>query len=204
MKRPAKNSTDRAEILLRRRTGLLRTGEILRLGIHPRVLYALRDAGVLERHGRGLYRRAKAATSANPDLSVVAARVPKGVICLISALAFHEMTTQVPHEVYLALPRGARRPKLAHPPVRVFRFSDEALSEGIEFHTMDGVPVRVYCPEKTLADSFKFRQKIGLDVALEALKLYRQHKRLDVKALLRFARICRVEAVMRPYLESVL
>lgn len=204
MKTSTKNSARQATALLRRKKGLFRTGEILRLGIHPRVLYALRDAGTLEQVGRGLYRLTNAAPLANPDLSAVAARAPKGVICLVSALAFHGMTTQVPHEVYLALERGARRPKLAYPPVRVFWFTGDAFTEGVESHIIDGVPVRVYCPEKTLADSFKYRHKTGLDVAVEALKLYRQSRKLNVKALLHFGRICRVEEVMRPYLESVL
>ncbi len=204
MKSPAKSSADRAKSILRQSKGLLRTRDVLRLGIHPRVLYALRDAGDLEQVGRGLYRMAQSTPLTNPDLSAVAARVPKGVICLISALAFHEMTSQVPHEVYLAMERGSKPPKLAYPPLRLFWFTSDAFAEGVESHTIDGVTVRVYCPEKTLADSFKYRHKIGLDVALEALKRYRQSKRLDVKALLRFACICRVEAVMRPYLESIL
>ena len=134
----------------------------------------------------------------------MAARVPKGVICLVSALAFHEMTTQVPHEVHLAVERGSKPPKLAYPPLRLFWFTSGAFAEGVESHTIDGVLVRVYCPEKTLADCFKYRRKIGLDVAIEALKRYRQSKKLDAKALLHFARICRVKEVMRPYLESVL
>jgi predicted transcriptional regulator of viral defense system len=101
-----------------------------------------------------------------PDLATVAKRVPGGVVCLISALAFHELTTQIPHEVHLALRRSARTPALAYPPLHVFRFSDAAFAAGIELHLLDGVPVRIYGPEKTLADCFKFRNKIGLDVAL--------------------------------------
>jgi predicted transcriptional regulator of viral defense system len=198
------DGTARATALLRRKKGLFRTGEVLRLGIHPRVLYSLRDAGALEQVARGLYGLANAAPLANPDLSVIAARVPKGVICLVSALAFHEMTTQVPHEVHLALARGARSPRLTYPPVRVFWFTGDAFTEGIESHIIDGMPVRIYCPEKTLADAFKYRAKTGLDVAIEAMKLYRQAKKVDIKALLHFARICRVEEVMRPYLESIL
>jgi predicted transcriptional regulator of viral defense system len=174
------------------------------MGIHPRVLYALRDAGTLQKVSRGLYRLADTAPLANPDLSAVAALVPNAVICLISALAFHEMTTQIPHEVYLALARGAQPPKMIYPPVRVFWFTGDAFTEGVETHTIDGVPVRVYSPEKTLADCFKYRRKIGPDIAVEALKRYRQSRKLDAKALVRFARVCRVEEVMRPYLESVL
>jgi predicted transcriptional regulator of viral defense system len=174
------------------------------MGIHPRVLYALRDAGILQKVSRGLYRLRDTAPLANPDLSAVAALVPNGVICLVSALAFHEMTTQIPHEVYLALARGAQPPGMTYPPVRVFWFTGDAFTAGVETHIIDGVPVRVYRAEKTLADCFKYRRRIGSDVAVEALKLYRQRKQLDTKALVRFARICRVEEVMRPYLESVL
>ena len=140
----------------------------------------------------------------NPDLVTVALKVPKGVICLISALSWHEMTSEIPHEIYLALPRGAEPPRLAYPPLRIFWFQGDAFEEGAEEHDMDGIRVRIYSPEKTLADSFKYRNKIGLDVVLEALKLYRQRKRLKVDELMHFARICRVEKVMRPYLEATL
>lgn len=126
------------------------------------------------------------------------------MICLISALSFHEITTQIPHEVYVALERGARAPRLDYPPLRVFRFTGKAFTEGVEDHEIDGVSARIYSPEKTLADCFKYRNKIGLDTALEALRLYRQRKPIKVEALIEFARICRVEKVMRPYLEAVL
>lgn len=180
------------------------TGEAIRAGVHPRTLYALRDQGVLERLGRGMYRFADLPTLGNPDLATVALKVPKGVICLISALSWHEMTSEIPHEVYLALPRGAEPPRLEHPPLRIFWFQGAAFAEGVEEHMVDGIRVRIYGPEKTLADCFKYRNKIGLDVTLEALKLYRQHRRFDADELIRFARICRVENVMRPYLEATL
>jgi len=199
-----KRRTAQAEAKLRRHEGVLRTKDILAEGIHPRTLYEMRDTGVLEQVSRGVYRLADRPPLGSPDLVTVAARVPEGVICLISALAFHEMTTQVPHEVYLALERGKWAPKLDHPPIRVFWITASAFKEGLEVHPIDGVPVRIYSPEKTLADCFKYRNKIGLDTAVEALKLYRQHKPLSVDVILRCARACRVEKVMRPYLESVL
>jgi predicted transcriptional regulator of viral defense system len=126
------------------------------------------------------------------------------VICLISALAFHEITTQIPHVIYLAVERGSRPPQIKQPPLRVFRFPRATFSAGIETRKTDGVTVRVYNPEKTLADCFKYRNKLGLDTALEALKLYRERRRVKIKELLRFARVCRVEKVMRPYLEALL
>jgi len=193
-----------ARAKLRKQGGVLRTKDILAEGIHPRTLYEMRDMGILDQLSRGVYRLADKPALGNPDLVTVAMRVPDGVICLISALAFHEMTTQVPHEVYVALERDKCAPKLDYPPVRVFWFTASAFREGVEIHTIDGVPVRVYSAEKTLADCFKYRNKIGLDTAVEALRLYRQRKPLNVDAILRCARACRVEKVMRPYLESVL
>ena len=137
-------------------------------------------------------------------LLTVAKKVPQAVFCLLTALAFHRLTTQVPHAVEVALPRTARVPRLDHPPIRVFRFSSESLNAGIETHVLDGVFIRVYCREKTLADIFKYRNKVGLDVALEALRAYRSQQKPDFQAVLKYARICRVENVIRPYLEATL
>jgi predicted transcriptional regulator of viral defense system len=190
--------------LLRRHGGLLRTRDALRLGVHPRTLYALRDGGALEQVARGLYRLADLPPLGNPDLVAVALKVPKGVVCLLSALSLHELTTQVPHEVYVALPRGAEPPRLAHPPVRVFWFSGSAFTAGVEERKIDGVPVRVYGAEKTIADCFKYRNKIGVAVAVEALNRFRRRKGFNVDRLMEAARACRVERVMRPYVEAIL
>jgi predicted transcriptional regulator of viral defense system len=181
--------------VFREHGGTMRTRDATREGIHPRTLYEMRDAGILETLSRGLFRLASLSPLGNPDLVPVALRVPNCVICLISALVFHEITTEVPHAVYIALPRRAWRPDLDHPPVRVFWFKGPAFAEGIEVHEIDGVEVRVYSPEKTLADCFKHRNKIGIDVAVEALR---------TDELVRYAKICRVEKVMRPYLEAIL
>jgi predicted transcriptional regulator of viral defense system len=162
------------------------------------------DAGTVVRLSRGLYRLASLPTLGNPDLVSVALRVPHGVVCLVSALAFHEITTQIPHEVWLALTRDTERPRIEQPPVRIFRFKGDAFTQGIETHDVDGVDVRVYSPEKTLADCFKFRNRIGLDVAVEALNLWRQRGNVRVDELMGFARTCRVERVMRPYVEALL
>lgn len=182
----------------------IHAAEALRLGIHSRTLYAMRDAGLIERLGRGLYRLAKAAPLSNPDLVTVALKVPKGVLCLISALSFHDITTQVPHAVHIALPFGTERPRLDSPPTRFSWFKEPAYGSGVETHKIDGTTIRVYSPAKTIADCFKFRNKIGLDVALEALKLCLQKKRSKPDDVLKYARICRVERVMRPYLEALL
>lgn len=194
----------RAEVLFRRHKGVLRTSEALALGVHPRTLYRLRDSGRLVSVSRGVYRLAALPEPSYPDLVVVSTRVPRAVVCLISALSFHDITTQVPHEVQIALPRAARSPRLDYPPVRVFRLTGRAYSEGIETHSIEGVAARVYCPEKTVADCFKFRRKIGLDVAVEALRLARERKRVNPRSLLHYARVCRVERVMMPYLEALL
>ena len=175
----------------------------LRAGIHPRTLYQMRDAGELERLERGLYRLADLPPLGNPDLVTIALKIPEGVVCTISALAFHEITTQIPHQIHLALPRGAATPRIEHPPLRLYRFTGEAFSSGIVAHEIDGVRVRIYGPEKTVADCFKYRNVLGLDTALEALKLYLKRRRPDVDALMKYARVCRVEKTLRPYVEAL-
>jgi predicted transcriptional regulator of viral defense system len=189
--------------LFRQQGGTLATRDALRLGIHPRTLYALRDSGALEQLSRGLYRLADLPPLSHPDLVVVARKLPQAVICLVSALAFHGLTTQIPHTVDVALRSKSRRPALRYPPLRIFWFSGPAWSEGVEVHAMDGTPVRLYGPEKSIADAFKYRRKLGMDIALEALRLYCGRSDRQVDALLRHARICRVEEIMRPYLESL-
>ena len=197
-------SFEREKRAFSRGGGLLRTSAAMRAGIHPRTLYDMRDEGVVEQLSRGLYRLADLPALSNPDLVTVALKIPAGVVCLISALAYHEITTQIPHEVHIALARGAEPPRLRHPPVRVFWFTGRSFTEGIETHNVDGTRLRVYSPEKTLADCFKYRNKLGLDTVLEALRLYRSRKRPNVDDLMKFARVCRVEKVMRPYLEALL
>ena len=185
--------------------GMLRTSKAIRLGVHPRTLYALRDSGEIEQVGRGLYRLSTAPPLSSPDLVPVAIRIPRAVVCLISALAHHGLTTQVPHTVDLALPSHAQIPKIDGVPLRVFWYSEPSLSAGIEVVTIDGVSVRIYSHEKTVADCFKYRNKIGLDVAIEALRTYRERTpKPNFQALAKFAKINRVKRVMRPYLEAVL
>lgn len=196
-------TTERARKVFRTHGGTLRTIEALAAGIHPRTLYAMRDAGEVEALARGIYRLGDLPPMGNPDLATVAMRVPHGVICLISALAFHELTTQVPHEIHLAISRTARRPRLDYPPLRVYRFSSEAFDAGVETHTVDRISVRVYNAEKTLADCFKYRNKIGMEVVLEAIRSYRGRRRPRFRQVFEFAKLCRVERLMRPYLEAL-
>ncbi len=164
----------------------------------------LRDAGVLEQISRGVYRLAAQTPMSNPDLVTVAVRFPKAVVCLVSALAYHGITTQIPHSVSIAIDKGSESPRIEYPPVSVYRFSGESLSAGVEEHMIDGATVRIYNTEKTLADCFKFRNRIGMEIVLEALKLYKTRKRPNIDKLMEYARICRVEKVMRPYLEAIM
>jgi predicted transcriptional regulator of viral defense system len=194
---------ERSEQIFRKHGGQLRMSEAIRHGITRYMLYSLRDKGVIEQVSRGIYRLMEMPPISNPDLVTVSLRFPRAVICLVSALAHHEITTQIPHEVSVAVPRDSRRPSLDYPPLRAHRFSDTAYTSGIEEHRIDELFVKIYNPEKTLADCFKFRNKIGMDVVLEALKLYKVRKKLNLGELLKYAKICRVEKVMWPYLEAM-
>jgi predicted transcriptional regulator of viral defense system len=195
---------DKAVAVFKQHGGILRTAQALRAGIHPSTLYTMRDFGTLEVVSRGVFRLADSEPLGNPDLVTVATRVPTGVICLISALAFHQITTHIPHEIHVAIQRGAEPPRLEYPPIKIYWFKDQAFVAGVETHKLDGVDIRIYSPEKTLADCFKFRNKIGLDTAVEAVRFYRERRNVNVDALMRYAAICRVAKVMRPYLEAIL
>jgi predicted transcriptional regulator of viral defense system len=193
---------ERPEEIFHKHGGQLRMSKAIEQGITRYMLYSLRDKSVIEQVSRGIYRLVDLPPISNPDLVTVSLRFPNAVICLVSALAYHDITTQIPHVVFVAVSRDSRMPSLDHPPLQAHRFSSEAYKSGIEDHSIDGVPVKVYNPEKTLADCFKFRNKIGMDVVLEALKLYKTRKKFNLGELLRYAKICRVEKVMRPYLEA--
>lgn len=188
--------------------GILQVSKAKSLGIEPHKIYSLRDKGKLIQINRGLYRLADINVTENYDLIVVAKRIPQAVVCLISALSFHNLTTEIPHKVYVALPGpGAivATPKdYKNPPIKVFRFSGEAFSEGVETHKQGKVSIKVYNPAKTIADCFKFRNRIGLDVAIEALKLYCSSKNFNANLLAYYSKICRVEKIIKPYLETIL
>ncbi len=194
----------RAEDAFLRNGGTLSMSDALREGVTRYTLYSMLEEGRLERLSRGIYRLADLPPLGFPDFVTVARRTPGGVICLISALALHELTTQIPHVVWIALKRLSRVPRIDWPPVRVVSFSGDAYSAGIQTHELDGVRVRIYSPEKTLADCFKFRNRIGRDVAVEALGNYLRAGSTDIEALMGYARICRVGKVIRPYLEALL
>jgi predicted transcriptional regulator of viral defense system len=185
-----------------RRLGLARPRDLTRLGLRREYVQRLTERGALVRIARGLYAVPNAAISAQRSLAEVARAVPAGTICLLSALRFHQLTTQAPSEVWIALGAHAWRPRRTPFPVRTVYFSGAALTAGVEAHKIDGVSVRIYSAAKTVADCFKFRKKIGTEVAVEAMKDYLKKYPRGADALWRFAKVCRVANVMRPYLEA--
>lgn len=192
--------------LFKKHHGMMKTKEAIENGISPRVLYHMHDDGILNKISRGLFHLAERSSISNLDLVAAIKKVPKGIVCLISALDFHGLTTQIPHFVDLAYCQGWREPKTEYPPIKIFRYSNKSYNLGVEHHIIDGVQIAIYSPEKTIVDCFKFRNKIGLNVAIEALKKYwfRKNKAPNVNKIMEYAKICRVEKIMRPYLESLI
>ncbi len=193
-----------AEKIFRENNGILRTGKAKQLGINEPTLIQMCNEGLLVKESRGLYRLADLPPLSNPDLVQVAIRVPSSVICLISALNIYQLTTQIPYKIYIALPREVKAPRIEYPPLDIVYLSKKPYSAGIEEHILDGIIVRVYSREKTIADCFKFRNKIGLDIALEALKDYLRQPNRDIQEILGYASINRVEKILRPYLQAAL
>lgn len=184
--------------------GILRSSEARRLGIHPQTLSRMLDTGILLRLERGLYQLVETLhTNSHPELLQVSKLVPKAVIFLLSALNFHGMTTQIPRKVFIALPRGTWKPSLESPPLEIFWLSSVPYSSGIEKHQIGGLEVAIYSPEKTVADCFKFREKIGEDIAIEALGDYLRRSDRNIDRLLNYAEILRVRKRMEPYLKAL-
>lgn len=197
-------TSDRARLLaLARRRGVVTAQDARRAGIHSQQMTRLVAHGALERIARGQYRLAERPVTEHHALVVAARAVPRGVICLLSALGFQGIGAQLPPEIWIAIERRARRPSVRQLPLKVVRYSGAAFTEGIETHRLEGARVRVYGVAKTLADLFKHRNKVGLDVALEALSEAWRERKFTMEALDRAARACRVERVMRPYVEAV-
>ncbi len=190
--------------IINQNNGMIRMADAVRAGIHRNTLQKMIESEILIRESRGLYRLADRPPLGNPDLLTVSAKVPKGVICLISALSIHELTTQIPHEVYVAISRNASPPRIDYPPVRSFRFSGKAFTAGVEQMNFDGFDVPVYGREKTIADCFKYRNQIGMDTVIEAIKFYKSQPKRNITALMEYASVCRVGTKIRPYLESIL
>jgi predicted transcriptional regulator of viral defense system len=183
------------------RHAVARSRDLTRHGLSREGLRRLAASGEVERAGRGVYLSPAAARSRYRDLLIVAVRTPNAVFCLLTALAFHRLTTEMPHEIWIAVGLKARTPAIDRPPIRVVRLSEDPLTAGVETHLEHGIPLNVYSPAKTVADCFKFRGKVGTDVAAAALRDGWRQKRFTIDELWQFARVCRVAAVMRPYLE---
>ncbi len=184
--------------------GVLRTKEALDLGVHPRTLYQMRDEGILEAISRGVYRLTSLPPLANPDFVTVALRVPQAVICLNSALSYYDVSDDVPHEVHIALPRGSKKPQLDYPPIQVHQFGVDTFGAGIDVVQIDGVPVQIYNLARTVVDCFRYRNVLGTDVAVKALKEALTRDGVNFGEILKYARICRVETSILPYLEALL
>lgn len=193
-----------AKTIFEAHKGILKASQAKQLGIDQKKLSQMLEIGILVREVRGIYRLADLPPLSNPDLIQVSMRVPNGIIFLISALNFYGLTTQIPYKVYMALPIGTKKPWLDYPPLEVYWLSQKTYSSGIEEHIIDGIPVHIYCREKTVADCFKFRNKIGSDIAIEALKDYLHQPGQDINTLMRYARIDRVEKILLPYLKAAL
>jgi len=200
-----KNYGDKAKRILElaHDSGVVSAREMRLQGIHHEYLGQLCKQGKLVRVGRGLYSLPDADVTIHHGLAQATKAISKGVICLLSALRFHEIGTQAPHEVWIAIDRRAARPRARYPRMRIVRFSGKSLTEGVDEHNVEGVPVRIYNPAKTVADCFKYRNKIGMDVALEALREVIRERKSTTDELWRYAKICRVTRTMRPYMEAI-
>lgn len=194
----------KALLVFKAHGGILRYKDALKLGIHPRTLYALKNAGVIEQLQRGLFCLKGLPGHTQPDLVTVAKKVPDSVICLISALFFHRLTTQIPHFVYLAVKKGYKPPRVDYPPVKFFWFSEPYFGLGIESHKLQGVSVHCYSREKTIVDCFRYRNRIGIDVAIEALKKYWEQGKPRLDLIMKFAKAGRVAKIIKPYIETVI
>ena len=199
---PTTSQKDRAVALLKA-YGPMRGIELSDAGIHPETLARMLKDRILTRVTRGLYQLADAEVTAPHDLAEIAKLVPKGVVCLVSALQFHELTLQIPGRVWLAIGSRARKPKIDYPLTRVVRFGPRALSLGVQTHTVDGVSVPIFDPAKTVVDCFRFRQHVGLDVALEGLHNVIRSGKAKPAQIVDYARDTRIWSVLRPYLETV-
>ena len=184
--------------------GVLGTSEALASGVEERTLYWMREVGLVEPLSRGVYHLAALPLPAYPDVAAVLRRAPHAVLCLVSALQFHEIGTQIPAAVQIALPTGVKAPRIAYPRIERFSMSPEAISVGVEMHNLSGTPISVFDLPKTVADCFKYRNRIGQGVAIEALQETIRSRRATPAQVMRYAKVDRVEQVMRPYVQALM
>lgn len=197
---------EKAVEIIKNHDGMIRTSAAIDAGISPKTFYAMRDQGILVRMSRGLYRLADAPSPGSPDLITVIMRLPKAVVCLISALNYYDLTEQIPHFVYIALPQDAEMPRIDHPPLQIIWPTKKIYQAGIQEVIVDKIPIKIYDLEKTITDCFKYRNKFGLDVAIDALKNYIDlpGKEKDFNALMEYAVLNRVDKIMMPYLKALI
>ena len=194
---------DRTAIILLEQLGIGRAKDLEARGLTSGQIASMRARGVIERVGRGLYRLPDSELTEHHGLALAARKAPAAVVCLLSALRFHDLTSQAAYEVWLAIERDARAPKMDYPPLRITRMSAATILFGIEKHVVEGVPVRVFSAAKTVADCFKFRNRLGLEVAIEALRDFRRKRNSSMDDLWNAAGACRVQRVMLPYMEAI-
>ena len=204
MRKPSDTAIATAEAVFSEHGGVMCTREALEAGIHASTLYWMGDHGLLEALSRGVFHLSSTPLPESLEIAAVMRRAPKAVLCLVSALSYHEIGTQIPHAVQIALPRKVRSPRFDYPPIEVFNMSDSALSVGVEEHDMGGTAVRVFSVAKTVADCFKYRSKIGLDVAVEALQETVRKHMASPAQIMDAARVVRVESMTEPYLRALL
>lgn len=196
-------SKEQAVIALARKLGTIRIKDLLERGIHPEFVRRLVSKKIIVRSARGLYSLAESEITEHHNFAIIGKRIPKSVICLTSALRFHNIGTQLPRKIWLALERGSAQPRLSYPPLSAVTFSGPAFSEGIEEHNIEGVTVKIYNPAKSVADCFKFRNRIGLEAAIEAARECLREQKATSDQIYHYAKICRVWNVMKPYLEAL-
>lgn len=196
---------DRISVALKitKEKGIVRPRELEEYGVKREHIQRMVERGLLERAARGLYRIPNADFSVNVSIAEAGKRVPNGVVCLLSALRYYDLTTVSPHVVWMAVERTSKTPKIEWPPIKIMKFSGGAFDHGVEVITIDNVQVKVYSPAKTVADCFKYRNKIGMDVALEALKDCRRQRKCSIDEIWKYAEIDRVSNIIKPYLESI-
>lgn len=189
---------------LKKKGGLAGYSEIIGAGFNKANLKSALNSGQIQKIDRGLYRLSAGSLLANPDIVAASIKIPKGILCLLSALSFHEATSEIPRYVDIAIPRGKHANKIKYPPVRFYRFAANIWSAGLEERQIDGRTIRVYSLARTVVDCFKFRNKVGMDVARDALKVAVSEKRIKPKEIMRYAKLCRVESIIKPILEAIL
>lgn len=199
-----KTKINEAKDIISFKGGIIRTSEAIKAGIYSRTLYQMRDRGELDELSRGVYVLPDSCDYENPDLVIIAKRIPNAVLTLVSALSFHDLTTQIPSEISIALPKGIKPPKIDYPNIKVHNFSEISYNLGIEKHVKDCVSIKVYDAEKTIVDCFRFRNKLGMEIVLEALKFYKSRKKQNWNKIMDYAEKTRIQSKIFPYLEAML